>query len=461
LKLKESEEKYRELFEKSPISLWEEDFSEVKKYTDNLKAQGVVNLREYLDENPEAIIKIISLVKILNVNKKTLEMLKFDTKEDLLVKLGNVFTDEAFKTYKEGIIAFFNGETRFESELIVNTKQGQQLNILTLGEIVSGYEKDWSKVLNSVINITALKKTEQLLIESEEKFRNITEQSLMGIGIIQDNKIKYVNKKCANIFGYTIEEMMQWAIKDVVNAMHPEDREFLIPQVSKKQRGENGYETSYQYRGIKKSGEVIWIENYSKSIQYNGKPADLLTIIDITEQKIAEQKLRESEENYRRAYERENFYKDLFTHDMSNILQGMLTSLEIYELESNTPELTDKSKNLTKIYKDQVKRAVSLVNNVRKFSDLDKSQIILEKIDFRKTIAKAYNIVLNQVRDKKINLRTDFLSNIFIIKADDFLVDVFENLLYNSVKYNENEVIEITIRSSTTEKDDNRLLKIE
>jgi PAS domain S-box-containing protein len=283
----------------------------------------------------------------------------------------------------------------------------------------------------------------------------------MGIGIIQDNKIKYINKTCADIFGYTIEEMMQWEIKDIINAMHPEDRNFLIPQVTKKQRGEKGYEISYQYRGIKKSGEIIWIENYSNSIQFRGKPADLITVKDITEQKIAEQRLRESEENYRKAYERENFYKDLFTHDMSNILQGMLISLEIYGLEFSSHNASYISKENLNIYEDQVKRAISLVNNVRKFSQLDQAQIMLKKIDFRKTIKEAYNLILNQVRDKKINLQLNFSSDIFFINADNFLLDVFENLLYNSVKHNKNQEIEILIKSSTIQKEKNRLLKLE
>ncbi len=152
-------------------------------------------------------------------------------------------------------------------------------------------------------DITERKKAEQQLKESEEKFRTITEQSLMGICIAQDNKIKYINKKYAEIWGYDIEEMMQWEPKDAAKVIYPDDRAFALEQFVKKQKGEQDIVAQYQYRGIKKSGEIIWVDNYSNSVIYRGHPADLLTLIDITEKKAAEQKLRESEEKYRNIIE--------------------------------------------------------------------------------------------------------------------------------------------------------------
>ncbi|MFX1260391.1 MAG: PAS domain S-box protein, partial [Promethearchaeota archaeon] len=146
----------------------------------------------------------------------------------------------------------------------------------------------------------------QKLKESEEKFRTITEQSLMGICIAQDNKIKYINKAYADIFGYSIDEMMNWELKDAFYAIHPDDREFALEQLAKKQRGEKDIVVQYQYRGIKKSGEIIWVNTYSKTILYKGKPADFITLIDITEKKEADQKLKESEEKYRLLFENMN-----------------------------------------------------------------------------------------------------------------------------------------------------------
>ncbi|MFX1393166.1 MAG: PAS domain S-box protein [Promethearchaeota archaeon] len=158
------------------------------------------------------------------------------------------------------------------------------------------------KLLNEELELKIEKRTKKLK-ESEEKFRTITEQSLMGICIAQDNKIQYINKAYADIFGYTTDEMINWELKDGFNAIHPDDRDFVLEQLAKKQRGENDIVVQYQYRGIKKSGNLIWVNQYSKSILYKGKPADFITLIDITEKKEAEQRLKESEEKYRGIFE--------------------------------------------------------------------------------------------------------------------------------------------------------------
>jgi len=195
-----------------------------------------------------------------------------------------------------------NVEKMGSNEYIALRKDGRTFPVIIYSSPV--IYKDTSVGMRSlIIDITEQKKAEQKLKESEEKFRIITEQSLVGICIAQGNKIKYINQVYADIFGYTIEEMMNWELKDVVIAIHPEDREFCLEQLAKKQRGDKDIFKHYQYRGIKKSGEIKWVDNYSKSFEYEGKPADFITIIDITEKKEVEQGLKESEEKYRNLIE--------------------------------------------------------------------------------------------------------------------------------------------------------------
>jgi len=137
------------------------------------------------------------------------------------------------------------------------------------------------------------------LRESEQKFRTIAESSLMGIAIIQDNKIKYVNQLSTSLTGYTVDETKELSPTKVFEFIHPEDRNWVVEQLKKKQSGSLDYITNYQYRIINKSGEVRWLDNYSKTIEYMGKPADLVTVLDITDRKKAEQELKESEEKFR------------------------------------------------------------------------------------------------------------------------------------------------------------------
>ncbi|KKN04576.1 hypothetical protein LCGC14_1095990, partial [marine sediment metagenome] len=129
---------------------------------------------------------------------------------------------------------------------------------------------------------------EEKLKESELKYRNITETSLIGLYILQDNVIKYANQRIADIYGYTVDEMLKWKPGEFIKVIHPDYKDLILKQAQKKQAGLDGIIKQYQFQGIKKTGEIIWIEVFSKTEIYKGKPADLMSVIDISEKKTAE-----------------------------------------------------------------------------------------------------------------------------------------------------------------------------
>ncbi|GAH20949.1 unnamed protein product, partial [marine sediment metagenome] len=157
------------------------------------------------------------------------------------------------------------------------------------------------------IDITEKYNLEQNLRESEEKFRSIAEQSLLGICVIQDDLVKYINKQFADLTGYTVEEVKNWEPGWFANIIHPDDRSWVIEQGKKKQLGLNDVRNYYQYRLINKSKKIIWLDNFSKTILFRGRNANLVTVVNITERKITEQKLKESERKYRNIYENTPF----------------------------------------------------------------------------------------------------------------------------------------------------------
>ncbi len=150
-----------------------------------------------------------------------------------------------------------------------------------------------------VQEITENKIMEQKLRDSELNFRTITEQSLIGIQILQENRTKYINQQWSEISGYSVEEILKWNLEEHLKFIHPDDRELVRQQLTKKQKGDHDVLNHYQVKCIKKSGETIWVEIFATSITYNGKFADLAMIIDITEAKLTQQKLKESEEKFK------------------------------------------------------------------------------------------------------------------------------------------------------------------
>jgi len=166
-------------------------------------------------------------------------------------------------------------------------KSGEHIWIDDYSKTIT-YERN-PAVLSIMIDITEKKEAERNLKESEEKFRGITEQSLMGIQILQNNSVQYVNQRTADLFGYSVEEILNWPPGGFLRTIHPDDKEMVVDHARKRQAGLKDNINHYQYRAIKKDGDTIWLEVYAKQITYRGKPADLGTVIDITDKKLAEE----------------------------------------------------------------------------------------------------------------------------------------------------------------------------
>lgn len=132
-----------------------------------------------------------------------------------------------------------------------------------------------------------------------ENVKEILEPAPIGIQIIQDDKYVYVNQKTLDYIEYKKKEIIGKSYKGFLEIIHPEDREFIAEQIKTKQSGAPIEYTHYQFRGYTKNGEMRWFDNYSTSIKFNGKLADLVFFIDITEKKKQERML----EYYKKAIE--------------------------------------------------------------------------------------------------------------------------------------------------------------
>ena len=149
-------------------------------------------------------------------------------------------------------------------------------------------------------------------------FQSIIEHALVGIYIVQDDRLVYTNPRLQDLFGYTGEELA--ALPSVLALVHPDDRAMVSERI--RERVEGRRETStHPMRGLKSDGSVIEVEAYGRRTLHKGRPAVTGTIVDVTERRRQERVSAEREQRYRELVE---YAADVvFTCD----LQGRLTSL--------------------------------------------------------------------------------------------------------------------------------------
>ncbi len=176
--LRESEQRYKFLFNESSISIWEEDFSGVNDYFNSLREKGINDFRTYFNENPFDVLHCAKLVKIISINKEARKLFHID--HDLeQVSLIDFFIKESIHIFKEELITLAEGRTFFKTESSVITDSGEIAQMIIYLSTVSGNEPALGRVLVSFIDITDRKKAEEELKSYRDRLEEMVIERTM------------------------------------------------------------------------------------------------------------------------------------------------------------------------------------------------------------------------------------------------------------------------------------------
>ena len=206
------------------------------------------------------------------------------------------------------------------------------------------------------------------------------------------------------------------------------------------------------------------IENLKKLIENTVISASSSKIINLLERKIARKtaELVESEKKNKEALNLINFYKDLFAHDMKNILQGIISSVDFNEMFRNDSERLESLGDLSEVVKSQAMRGSSLINKIMILTRLNNIHPELSAIKVFEVLNKAMENILKDFQKRNVNIEIKGLTEDMEILGNDLLIEVFDNILNNAVKYNDNEEnVKISIKVSKIIEDDVSYLNFE
>ncbi|MHA1371961.1 MAG: PAS domain S-box protein, partial [Promethearchaeota archaeon] len=263
-------------------------------------------LKEFSKDN-EFGIMFTKNKEILYINKKLEELIGYSFQElkggstDYFKKI--ILKTESRNNALEQILKFF----------MYSTKQSK--NILTVQSRINTKDKRVLWINFIIKKIFVINNDNYFLIifqdisefkENEKKFEIIVENSPIGIFISQSGKIKYMNSRFTQIMEIHQDELLCRDSDAFFEFVHEDDIHLLKSGLIMRTRGIDGKGDSiepetkiFQFRIVLKNGAVKWIQSWHQSIFFQGRPANIVFIMDITEKKTAIQLLSESEEKFK------------------------------------------------------------------------------------------------------------------------------------------------------------------
>lgn len=181
---------YQNLFQLAPVSLWLEDFSAVREHFERLRAEGVTDLRAYLRANPDEVAQCSSRIRVIAVNRRTLDLFRAADLADLVGNLDTVFRDDMFDQHVEELGQLWDGGNRFASQTVNYTLDGERLDIRLEATVMPGHETDWERVVLSIEDITARVRTERNLRRSEQYAVGLFEHSPVSLWVEDFSAVK-------------------------------------------------------------------------------------------------------------------------------------------------------------------------------------------------------------------------------------------------------------------------------
>ncbi|WP_051286332.1 hybrid sensor histidine kinase/response regulator [Megalodesulfovibrio gigas] len=334
--LMESERRYRSLFEDSPISLWEEDFSLIKEHFDHLTRQGVTDMAAWFRDHPEDVVHCAGLVGLLDVNKATLELFGASRKEELLDGLGTIFTPEAFERFRDELVALAQGQRSFSAETTHLTLQGERKHVVIHLNVAPGYEDTLGKVLVSVLDVTQRTLAEEQLNEQRVFLRQIidTVPSLIFVKN-REGRFLLVNKALADLYATTPAAL----VGRTGGGFSPDDDEISIMQLEDEEVLDSQQPLFIPQRTLTSaSGVRRWFS--TTKLPLRGKDQLLGVAVDITERKEAENERAKLERHFRQAQKMQALgtLAGGIAHDFNNMIFAILgfVRLALRQVDENS-----------------------------------------------------------------------------------------------------------------------------
>lgn len=302
---------------------------------------------------------------IVEVNQAGLDLFGYDADEVRRINVAQVYArPEERAVFQERMAR--DGYVK-DYEVQLKRKDGTVVDCLLTAAVRRGPAGRVLGYHGIVRDVTELKKAQRALRESEERFRLIAQQSLVGIYMIRNGCLEFVNDAYVQFGGRPRDQLVGRGMQGMLELVHPDDRELVREQIVKKSRGDPDAKASYEFRFLRPDGEVRTLQLYSRHVEHEYDQIILGVLVDVTERKRAEEERARLEAQMRHAQKLESLgvLAGGIAHDFNNLLVGILGNASF--IFDDLPEGSSTRQSVAHII-DAAERAAELVREMLAYS---------------------------------------------------------------------------------------------
>ncbi|MHA1863961.1 MAG: PAS domain-containing sensor histidine kinase, partial [Candidatus Thorarchaeota archaeon] len=304
-------------------------------------------------------------------------------------------------------------------------------------EVTRTFMRDEHDTPNGVLgvarNIEERKLAEATLINSELKYRTLVDQSFQGIMIIQalPLSILFTNPAFAGFLNRSVEEVQAFTPEEIQAMIHPEDLDTVMSRLQELMAGEEPEPIPMTIRVFQKDGEMQWLEMFGRRVEFDGKSALQLVAMNVTDRLHAETRIRTQKE-------RAMLYLDLMSHDFRNQLQIILGSTMVMEARLDDP---DDRRILGQVV-SAVERCQRMISKAKVTEPL-----MSVPLKPRKIAPTLEAVVMDQMdQHSDVDIAITLKDSDAIVDADEFLEQLFVNLIENAIEHNPRKERQIWVK---------------
>jgi PAS domain S-box-containing protein len=371
--------------------------------------------RAVLESSPHPIVVYDLKGRAVYVNPAFSRTFGWSAEEVLGQRIDFVPEDEREKTLAGVARAYAEGYATLESRRL--TRDGRQLHVHVSA---AAFRDETGAAVGQVVNIvdiTDRREAEEALRESEQKYRNLVENASDAIFVTQDGVIKFPNRRMIEVSGYDARALASLSFVDLI---HPDDRPLIAARHQKRLQGEPVPDT-VSFRGYDRAGRLMWLELNAVTVEWEGRPAVLNFLRDVSERKRLETEIQQAQR-----LESLATLAGGVAHEFNNLLMGIMGNTALMRLDLNTAH-------------PHWKRLEDIEHNVYNGAELTKqllgfargARFTLEPSDLNRVVQDAVSLFRERHREARLDCRLQ--ADLWPVVMDCGQIgDVLRNLLANA-----------------------------